>query len=100
MKIQIESNDFDEKSYCQLCGSIFLPREVVATAYRESGEYLTNVCPQCLASGGEGMRKRMRRRADYLRSLAAQLEELARNEIESPDLDQFRIVTQIAKALQ
>ncbi|MBE9169389.1 hypothetical protein IQ238_18295 [Pleurocapsales cyanobacterium LEGE 06147] len=46
------------------------------------------------------MRKRMRKRADYLRALATQLEELANNEIESPDIDQFRIVTQITKALQ
>jgi hypothetical protein len=100
MKIQIESNDFEEKSYCHLCGSSFHPTEVVAQAYKESGEYITNVCPQCIAVGEGGIRQRMRRRAQSLRAIASELEKLAAEEIESPSLDRFKIITQIAKALR
>lgn len=100
MKIQLESNYFEEKSLCHCCGQVFCPREVVARAYRESGEYLMDVCPQCLVGGKESISLRMSRRADYFRNLAAELEKLAREEIEAPSLEQFNIVNQIARALQ
>lgn len=100
MKIKVESNHFDEKSLCHCCGQIFCPREVIARAYRESGEYLTDVCTQCLAGGGEGISRQMRQRADYLRNLAAELEKLAREDIQAPSIEQLNVMNQIAKALQ
>lgn len=100
MKIQIESNDFEEKSYCHLCGSVFYPTEVIARAYRDSGEYISDVCPQCIAAEPEGMRLRMRRRTETMKAIASELERLTRDEIESPSLDHFRVANQIAKALQ
>lgn len=100
MKIQIESNDFEEKCYCHLCGNTFYPIAVVARAYQESGEYLTDVCPECIATGSDGISLRMRQRADYLRSVAAELERLARTEIQSPSLAQLNIANQLEKALR
>jgi hypothetical protein len=100
MKIKVESNHFDEKSLCQCCDQVFCPREVIARAYRESGEYLMDVCPQCLAGGTEGLSRQMRQRADYLRNLAAELEKLAREDIQAPSIEQLNIMNQIAKALQ
>ena len=99
MKIQIESNDFDEKCYCDLCGSTFIPTEVLARAYKESGDYITDVCPHCLATGAEGISLRMRSRADRLRAMAAELERLARGDIEAPSLEQVSVMNQIVKAL-
>jgi len=72
----------------------------VARAYRESGEYVSDVCPECLATGTEGISNRMRQRADYLRSLAVELEQLARSDIESPSLSQFNIANQLEKAMR
>jgi len=100
IQIKVESNNFDERCRCNLCGSIFFPLDVVARAYRESGEYVSDVCPECLATGAEGISQRMRQRADYLRSLAGELEQLARNEIESPSLSQFNIANQLEKAMR
>jgi hypothetical protein len=100
LKIEVESNHFDEKLLCHCCGQVFCPREVTAKAYRESGEYLMDVCPQCLAGGTEGISRRMRQRADYFRNLAIELERLAREDIEAPSIDQFNIMNQLAKALQ
>ncbi len=100
MKIKVESNHFDEKSLCNCCGQVFLPREVIARAYRESGEYLTDVCPECLAGGTEGVSRRLRERASYLRRLASELEKLAREEIQAPSLEQLNVMNQIAQALQ
>jgi hypothetical protein len=100
MKIKVESNYFDEKSLCHCCGQVFYPREVIARAYRESGKYLMDVCPQCLAGGEEGISRRLRQRADYLRNLAAELEKLAKEDIQAPSIEQFNVMNQIAKALQ
>ncbi len=100
MKIEIHSNDFDEKCRCHLCGQIFFPSAVVAKAFKESGEYLTDVCGECIAVGPEGMSKRMRTRADYLRQIAAELEGLARSEIKSPSIAQLNIMNQIENAMR
>ncbi|HAG84900.1 MAG TPA: hypothetical protein DCL61_28060 [Cyanobacteria bacterium UBA12227] len=100
MKIQIESNDFEEKCYCHLCGNTFFPIAVVARAYKESGEYLTDVCPECIATGSEGISLRMRQRADSLRTVATELERLARTEIDSPSLAQLNVANQLEKALR
>ena len=100
MKIKVENNHFDEKLLCHCCGQVFFPKEVIARAYRESGEYIMDVCTQCLAGGTEGISSRMRQRADYLRNLATELERLAREDIQAPSIDQFNIMNQLAKALQ
>ncbi|MEQ8956496.1 MAG: hypothetical protein RLP02_01010 [Coleofasciculus sp. C2-GNP5-27] len=100
IQIKVESNDFDERCRCNLCGNIFFPLEVVARAYRDSGEYVSDVCPECLATGAEGISTRIRQRADYLRSLAVELEQLARSDIESPSLAQFNIANQLEKAMR
>ena len=59
-----------------------------------------DVCPQCLAGGREGISRQMRQRADYLRNLAAELEKLAREDIEAPSIEEFNVMNQLAKALQ
>lgn len=100
MKIYIESNDFDEKCFCHLCGKVFFPTEVVARAYRESGEYLTEVCDHCLAGGADGIRRRLSERAESMRMVASELESLARNDIEAPTLEQLKVANQIVKALR
>ena len=100
MKIEIESNHFDEKCYCHLCGSPFRPREVVARAYRDSGEYLSAVCPECIAKGSESISDRMQRRAENLRAIASELDHLARSDISAPTLDQLNVMNQVVNALQ
>ena len=99
MKIELETNDFDERSYCHLCGSTSITKEVVAKAYNEAGDYITDVCPQCIATGAEGISLRMRSRAEELRAVAAQLEKLAWGNIDAPSIEQLNIMNQIAKAL-
>lgn len=99
MKIELDTNDFDEKSYCHLCGSTFITKEIVARAYNESGDYITDVCPECIATGSEGISRRMRSRAEHLRALAAQLEKLAWDNIATPTIDQLNTMNQIARAL-
>lgn len=100
MKIYIETNDFEEKCYCHLCGSIFIPTEVVARAYHETGEYITDVCHHCLAAGEEGISRRMRQRADSMRQVAQELERLARRELEAPTLEELKVANQMANALR
>lgn len=100
MRIELESNDFDEKCSCQLCGRIFIPRDVVARAYNDSGEYITDVCHECIASGEEGMSRRIRERADRFRQMAFELERLASGRIETPSLAQFNVMDQIVRTLQ
>jgi hypothetical protein len=100
MKIEIESNNFGEKSYCYLCGSVFFPKDAIARAYRSSGEYLSDVCPHCLSAGATSARQRMQQRANLLRAMADELEKLARGEIESPTLEQLNIMNQVVRTLR
>lgn len=100
MKIELETNDLDEQCSCHLCGEVFFASEVVARAYKESGEYLTDVCLNCLAAGADGISLRMRERAEYLRQIACELDRLSHSEIKAPNLVQFRVMTQIANALR
>ncbi|MBP0013177.1 MAG: hypothetical protein J7545_19275 [Roseofilum sp. SBFL] len=99
MKIQLESNYFDEKCQCHLCGTIFFAEEIIARAYRSSDEYITDVCPQCLASGDTGISHRIRKQADYLRRLASELEKLADADIETPSFEHFQTVKQLTKSM-
>jgi len=99
MKIELESNYFDEKCKCHLCGSIFFPEEVVARAYRSSDEYITDVCPSCLASGNTGISQRLQAQADHLRRLARELEQLAKGDIEAPSFEHFQAVKQLTKSI-
>ncbi|MDJ1171015.1 hypothetical protein PMG71_16420 [Roseofilum sp. BLCC_M154] len=99
MKIELESNYFDEKCQCHLCGTLFFPEEIIARAYRNSDEYITDVCPQCLASGDTGISDRIRRQADYLRRLASELEKLADGEIETPSFEHFQAVRKLTKSI-
>ncbi|MGC9526001.1 MAG: hypothetical protein ACP5D7_10740 [Limnospira sp.] len=100
MKIEIESNDFDEKCYCHLCGNPFRPREVVARAYRDSGEFLSEVCPECIAKGSESVSDRMHRRAQTLRAIASELDRLAGSDICAPTLEQLNVMNQVVNALR
>lgn len=100
MRIELESNDFDEKAICHFCGIMFTPQEVIARAYRDQGDYITDVCPECIAIGKEGISRRILERAYSLRSLAEELERLAKGEIEAPSFSRYTIVNQVTKALR
>jgi hypothetical protein len=97
MKIQVESNDFDEIARCHLCGTTFHLSEVVARAYDDADKFLTDVCPDCIGVGPEGMRQRILKQAESLRSLAANLEQLAKGEIVSPSPAEFSVRVQLVK---
>ncbi len=100
MKIYIESNDFEEKCLCQVCGRVFIPHEVIARAYNENGDYLSEVCQQCLASGSEGISHNLRQRAESLRLMASALENIARSEIEAPSIEHYLTANQMTRALR
>ena len=99
MKIKLENNYFDEKSQCHLCGKSFFPEEIIARPYRDTAEYTTDVCPECIAAGKEGISRRIREQADYLRRLAAELERLADREIEAPSFERYTVVKQLTKTM-
>lgn len=84
MKIQVESNDFDEVARCHLCGTTFRLSEVVSRAYDDADKFLTDVCPDCIAAGPDGMRQRILQQAESLRSQAADLEQLAKMKLFLP----------------
>lgn len=99
MEIKLESNYFEEKSQCHLCGKIFFPEEIIARAYRHQDKYITDVCPECIASGKEGISRRIREQAEYLRHLARELESLAEGEIETPSFERYTVVKQLTKTM-
>ncbi|NEO28299.1 MAG: hypothetical protein F6K03_15820 [Kamptonema sp. SIO4C4] len=101
MKIEIDSRDFEEKCYCHLCGNLFVPRlDAIARAYNDRGDWVSDVCPKCLAAGTDGIAARMRQRAHYLRMAAAELERLAGGEINAPSLEELTVMNQVIQALQ
>ncbi|MGC9505867.1 hypothetical protein [Baaleninema sp.] len=77
-----------------------MPQEVVARAYRDSGDYLSDVCPTCLAMGSEGISQRLRDRARYLKLMAWELERLADRPIDVPTIEQLNLANQIENALR
>ncbi|MDB9315806.1 hypothetical protein PN462_22020 [Spirulina sp. CS-785/01] len=99
MKIEIDSRDFEERCYCHLCGNLFVPRDAIARAYNDRGDWVSDVCPTCLATGVEGISERMQQRANYLRLAAAELERLAHSDINAPSLEELTVMNQVIQAL-
>jgi hypothetical protein len=97
--IKLERNDFDERSRCQLCGSLFELDDIVARAYTDNGDYITDVCSLCLTSGEAGIRQRLQAHATHLRAIADRLDALSREDMTVPSPEHIQVIRQIAKAL-
>lgn len=89
MELRLESGQAYGRVECYVCGELFMCRGVHISAF-EDERRLGSVCETCLDAGLDGLRARMRVRAETLRAAAAELDRFQAGSIHLPDMNEVQ----------
>lgn len=77
---------------CVLCGSIYSLKTARASVYSQQGIEYGDACPECLASGPQGIKARLLENVQRLREFADELETLSGEPMYISSLeDEFKV---------
>jgi hypothetical protein len=97
LEIVAEHQRSDNSVECCVCEDLFVVKSVIARAFSIDGERGGEaVCERCLAAGSEAVAARLRYNADWGRLIADEDEALAAEGVEMPNLEDFRLMEEIA----
>ena len=86
--ITLEPNSFPSEDVCFFCGRVFTSGFILAHA-NIGGKLFGYVCPECLKTGPDGIRKRMLERSEQMLRRAQHFRILCTQKIECPTWEEW-----------